>query len=302
MEKIVIESNDAGQRLDRFLNKKFPALPSSRMQRAIREKKIKINRKRAQPSDRLQAGDTIELFLAPDLLLKKNRIPPKTPDLKIVYEDEHMLVAFKPAGLLSQKESVNDTDTLQDRLLYNLFKRGLYDPEGSFTPAICHRLDRNTAGLVLCAKDAQTQRLANEDIAEHRLHKYYLARVMGRPQTGKISVYLKKDQNRALISDEPREGYVPANLIIESLQTDPEGKDICTAEIELLTGRFHQIRATLAHLGHILEGDHKYGYQGPCKTQQLCAWKLDLSDCTFDRGVDVVSLDSEAIFPIRVED
>lgn len=281
MKEVTIQENDAGQRLDRFLTKSFPNLSKSLMYKAIRNKKIKVNRKRAEIGQKLEAGDVVLLFLPEDVLMQKERKITGKPILDVVYEDDDLLVVNKPYGLLCQKDSDQDQDTLNDRVIAWLYANGKYDPksENSFVPAICHRLDRNTTGLVIAAKNAKALRDVNEAIKGHDIKKYYKARVLGIPKEGYIKVCLKKDGTKALISQAPKEGYVPAEMIVKVLKPGKTSE----VEIELLTGRFHQIRATMAALGNPLIGDVKYGYAGPEKKYDLKAYKLDLS-CLYPEG------------------
>ncbi|MBP3853413.1 MAG: RluA family pseudouridine synthase [Erysipelotrichaceae bacterium] len=278
MKEIEIRENDANQRLDKFLQKTFPRLSASMMYKAIRNKKIKVNRKRCTHNQILQQGDILLLFLPPDVLEEKTiAVSDSNKPLDIVYEDENVLVVFKPAGLLSQSEKKGQQDTLIGRIWSYLDRKNELDRTAySFRPALCQRLDRNTEGLILAAKKAEALRTINEAIAERTIRKYYLARAQGHFDTLAFDLhqYMKKEGTQALVSPQPKEGYKKTAMHIKVLQ---ETKEETLVEIELMTGRFHQIRAGLAAIGHPLVGDRKYGYAGRAKRYQLTAYKLDCS-------------------------
>lgn len=283
MQEVTIEANDAGQRLDKFLGKAYPNLKKSAMYKAIRNKKIKVNRKRAAFDQILDCGDQLLLFLPPELLEAKERSLQPVRELDVVYEDDDLLIVNKPKGLLSMKDQAKDQDTLNDRLLSWLADQGKYDPqkEKSFTPSIAHRLDRNTSGLVMAAKNAPAARKLAQAIGQGSASKYYLAITDKKPRQGRIDLYLKKEGTRALVSARPLEGYDPARMIVKTIDAR-EGRYL--SKIELLTGRFHQIRACLAFLGTPLVGDVKYKGTPDKNGYTLQAYKLDLSRTPFARA------------------
>lgn len=260
MKEIIVTKNDANQRVDKFLLKTFPNLSKSMMYKAIRNKKIKVNRKRCTFDQKLVEEDHILLFLPPDVLEEKERKILKSLPLDIVYEDENILIVDKPVGLRSQKDIKGTQDCLVSRIQSYLYEKNEWNPdiEHAFAPTICHRLDRNTSGLVIAAKNAEALRKVNESIKNHKVHKFYRAWVEGNLTKPfyPMEYYLKKEGTMALVSKVKKPGFVKAKMNVRVLQRK---KDRTYIEVELLTGRFHQIRALMAFIGHPLCKDRKYG-------------------------------------------
>ncbi len=294
MKEVHIQANDAGQRLDKFLSKTFPELKKSMMYKAIRNKKIKVNRKRCTHDQFLQEGDTLLLFLPPDVLETKSAAPSaasSSKPLDIIYEDEDLIAVNKPAGLLSQKDSAGDQDSLNDRILSYLIRSRQYDPESehSFVPSVLHRLDRNTSGLVLAAKSARAAREVSEAIRNNTLHKHYLAIAEGDVQDGEVRVWIEKEGTIARVFQSEHPGAREAITRFHVLQRSLDGKKTLV-EAELLTGRFHQIRATLASLGTPIEGDSKYGSHSSRAHQALQAYRIDLKEAGLSFGPKQIEL------------
>lgn len=266
MKSYLINENDAGQRLDRFVKKVAPSLPAALMQRYIRIKRIKVNNKRAENATVLTPGDTVALYINDEFF------PPDESSafafmaaqqkLTVVYEDENILLADKEPGLVVHEDSSGDRDTLIARIQRYLYEKKEYDPaaENSFAPALCNRIDRNTGGIVIAAKNAVTLRVVNALIRDRLIEKYYLCVVHGRisPPSGTIKSYLQKDeeQNRVSVFSAPRPG---AKTAVTQYRVLKENGRYSLLEIELLTGRTHQIRAQMSSIGHPLLGDTKYG-------------------------------------------
>lgn len=262
MKEFVIGPNDACQRLDKFAEKATSSLPKSLLYKAIRTKKIKVNRKRCEPGQILAEGDTVQMFLAPEFLGEKDRAFLRLePKLTVSYEDGNVLVVCKEEGQSCHSDETQETGTLIDHIKSYLAKKGEYRPEeeNSFAPALCNRIDRNTSGLVIAAKNSASLRALNDMIRERRVEKVYLAWIRGAlEKAGTITLYLQKDEGekRVRVSPVPRPGYLTAVTEYRPLVTR---EDRQLLEIRLHTGRTHQIRASFAYLGHPLVGDAKYG-------------------------------------------
>ncbi len=296
MKTLTIGPNDAGQRLDKFLTKSLPTLPQALLYKYIRLKRIKRNGRRAQISDRLQAGDTLELYINDEFFEKPRPqydFLRAAKTLDILYEDENLLLLNKKVGLLSHPDETEYVDTLITRVKRYLYEKGEYDPdsEQSFTPSLVNRIDRNTCGIVMAAKNAEALRALNAIVKSRQLHKMYLCVVHGRPprEADTLEGYLRKDEakNKVFVS---RKSAPDAKQIRTRYRVLDSYRDLSLLEVELLTGRTHQIRAHLASVGCPLLGDGKYGTNAQnkrygYKKQFLCSYKL-----TFDFTEDVGAL------------
>ena len=287
MREFIIGANDAGQRADRFISKAVPNLPSGRMYKYLREKNIKLNGKRCEISTRLSEGDVLRMYIPDEYFSAQPKPSPEgvSGEVSVIYEDENILLAYKPAGLVVHEDSSGASDTLINRITKYLTDRGEYDPaaEASFAPALCNRLDRNTEGIVVCAKNAESLRLLNEAIRERKLKKRYLCVLAGIPREreGEIRTYLEKveAENTVYVRKEKTPNSKTAVTRYRVLKTAGE---LSLCEVELITGRTHQIRVHMAYIGCPILGDGKYGRNGvnrryKQKTQALCAYKLGFS-------------------------
>lgn len=285
MKELIINNNDEGQRLDKFITKSIPALPLSLLYKYIRIKRIKVNGARAARDYNLIAGDIVNLYINDEFF---NTPDPDsaffhvTPALDILYEDQNILLVNKKPGIVVHDDETGTFDTLINHIKAYLYRKNEWVPgdENSFVPALCNRIDRNTGGIVIAAKNAPSLRILNEKIKNHEIKKYYLCVIHGKitPSSGKLQSYLLKDEQEKRVHILSK--MVPgAKTAVTLYKTLAVRGDLSLVECELFTGRTHQIRAQFAAAGHPLLGDGKYGtnqINEPYKTkyQALYAYKV----------------------------
>ena len=254
-------------RLDKYLMEQYPALGPGRLNKALRENKIKLNGKKLPLSTRVQNGDVIRLFLQDEQLEAR-----PLPTAVFVYEDNDILIANKPAGIEVDGPAA---DTLLKRVQATLTANG--QPGQA---VLCHRLDTGTSGLVLLAKNREAESFLTGAIKQRRIEKRYLCVTFGHPQppAALLRDYLLKDAARGVVRvvSSPADG---AREILTGYETLAVSGRLALLEVELITGRTHQIRAHLASIGCPILGDSKYGNNAAnrelhFKYQALCAWEL----------------------------
>ena len=269
MRDLTIGKNEAGQRMDKYLKKYFPEAGSGFLYKMLRKKNILLNEKKADGKEMLKQGDRIRLYLAEETIEKfrGGQMKPavsgrKTSDIKldVIYEDDHVAIVNKPAGMLSQKAKPSDLSLVEYFQRYLLETGAISEQElETFHPAPCNRLDRNTSGLVLCGKSLAGLQALSEALKLRTLKKYYLALVLGKAdRPGHQKAWLSKDTktNQVKVST----GQVPESSPIETAWEPvwSNGEETLL-KVELITGKSHQIRCHLASLGYPLAGDPKYG-------------------------------------------
>lgn len=264
MLKIVVEKNETEQRLDRFLKKYLNEANSGFIYKMLRKKNITRNGKRANPEDLIYEGDTVELFLS-DETIAKFRKEPKMSEmcskLDIVYEDDHILLMNKPSGMLSHSTGEEFEENMVDHMTGYLIRSGSYVPrmEKTFSPAICNRLDRNTSGLLIGAKTYEALKKVNDAIKRLEIEKYYLTIVKGEfPKAVEKRSFLVKDdaRNRAEVLSREVEG---SKEILTKFSPISSVNGYTLLEVQIITGRTHQIRSQLHAMGYSIIGDEKYG-------------------------------------------
>ena len=284
MKSFTAGPNENGVRLSRFVEGVTHQMPRSLMYKAFRNKRIKVNGKRAEPDTRLAEGDVIELYINDEFFpagagLPRPKPPRRQPPVTVIYEDENFAVLYKPAHLLCHSDRTGDAN-LVDAFAAYLQAKGEYDPhaEQRFAPALCNRLDRGTEGLVLAAKTYAALRDLNGIIRDDLMKKEYLTITVGAPPAGRHIAWLQHNEktNKVRIHARAGDGY---KQIITDVTVIRQAGPFALCRIGLVTGRTHQIRAHLAYLGHPVLGDSKYGNRKMnertgLKTQALCAQRL----------------------------
>lgn len=310
VKQFTITRNDSGQRLNKFLEKAVPLLPGGLMHKYIRLKRIKINGKRTDFAYRLCEGDILQLYINDEFFEKTDESTAylkANANISVIYEDDHILLVNKPAGLVVHADDTGTVDTLIARIQAYLYQYGRWNPkaEASFTPSLCNRIDRGTSGIVIAAKTAEALRVINQKIRDREIHKTYLCVTCGhvRPKQGRIQNYILRHEaeHRVSVHDKP---VSDARTAITNYTVLRETSELSLVECTLVTGRTHQLRAQFAHLGHPLLGDSKYGQNEMNrkyhrKTQALCSYKLQFTFTT-DAG-ELAYLNGKTFAVPRVE-
>lgn len=266
MKEFTVKKNDAGQRLDRWLSKNLPLLPAPLAQKYIRLKRIKLNGKSSKHDTRLMIGDLLQLYINDEFFDKPTAenafLSIFKVQLDILYEDENIMLLNKRPGLLVHPDETERVHTLITHIQAYLYQKKEWSPyqEGSFAPALCNRIDRNTGGIVIAAKNAESLRIVNQKIQNHEIDKYYLCIIHGEitPPSGTLKGFLRKNEQEKQVTVHMQP--VPeGRTALTEYRTLMKKDSLSLLECHLITGRTHQIRAQFAHAGHPLLGDGKYG-------------------------------------------
>ena len=265
MQEFTVNKNDEKQRLDKFLLKLMPAISPNALYKSLRKNCVKINGKHIKDGAfRLSEGDILSLYFDDSLFEKPSyaadfmKIAPR---LNIIYEDENLLIINKPQGVLVHEDEKQNPDNLLAHIKSYLYKKGEYSPEAenTFAPALANRIDRGTGGMVIAAKNSEALRILNEKIKKREIKKFYLCLAYGHfaEKEGEIRGYVLRDEKDKKTSF--FENSVPLSKeTITAYRVLEEFPEYSLLEIELKTGRTHQIRAALSYSGHPLLGDRKY--------------------------------------------
>ncbi len=294
MREILVGPNEADKRLDRFLISYFKEASTGFIYKMLRKKNITLNGKKADGTEKLKSGDAIKVFFSDEtfeklrgdscVIASKGSATKRFGKLPVIYEDDNIILVNKPLGVLSQKASSDDL-SLNEWLIDYLLEKGEVSISSldTYRPSICNRLDRNTSGLVICAKSLAGARMMNSLIKDRRVDKYYMTVVQGHIKNRvTLKGYLSKNEksNKVDIKEkDPGEGYLYIETKYEPL-TYYDDKDLTLLEVKLITGKPHQIRAHLSSIGHPIIGDIKYGGKraGSLNHQLLHSYRLVFPD------------------------
>lgn len=263
MKQILVNENQAGQRLDKLLFKFLNNAPKSFIYKMLRKKNIVLNGRKASGAEILKVNDEVKLYLSDetiDKFTKKLETAILDFELDVIYEDKNILILNKPAGILSQKAVVNDYSMVEYIISYMLSKNQISKEQlMSFKPSVCNRLDRNTSGLLIAGKTLVGLQEMSRLFKERKIDKYYLSMVKGQvKETAKITGYLRKDKTRNIVTV-TTEPSSESNYICTEYQPLKVSEDFTLLQVKLITGKSHQIRAHLSSIGHPILGDAKYG-------------------------------------------
>lgn len=285
MKSISVDKSWDGRRLTRFLQKTMPSATMGQIRKFLRLGRIKVNGRKGTEETTLTEGAVVDLYVEDEFFAEVEREDPFyskiRPKLTILYEDEHIMLLDKRAGLICHPDEGEKVNTLLTHAQAYLYQKGEWNPKRSFAPALCNRIDRFTAGIVILAKTQEALRAMDEKIRTHEVQKYYLCIVHGKMKykDGTLRHFLMKkpEQKKVTVLRNNEPGSKEA---ITYYQAIDEANGLTLCECLLGTGRTHQIRAQFAAIGHPLLGDNQYGNAkqnekyGRITGQALCAYRL----------------------------
>jgi len=307
MKEIIITKNEEGQRLDRFLKKYLNKANQSFIYKMLRKKNIKLNNSKAEPEEILKKDDLVQLYLSDDTIDKfreKKTLIQADIHFETVYEDDNILVVNKPIGLSTQPDETSTKNLVDEIKIYLDAKEE--NISFTFKPAVCNRLDKNTSGLVIAAKNYDALKQTNKAIRERSIKKCYMAKVHGIINEDlALKDYLIKDEYKNMVKIVKEQEANAKSVVTYAHPVKTEG-NYTWVEVEIETGRAHQIRAHLSSIGHPIAGDKKYGRKDTERYQVLHAYKLVLGgyegELSYLNGMEIISDISERKIIIDIKE